>query len=73
MLLTMLLWALLIILVVADTVMTAMMFVRLYANAAEERLEREVGEKMARDRVDEGFENIMRFSVNGTTGFESEE
>lgn len=60
-------------LMAADLSLTALVFVRLYANAAEERLERKVGEHIARDRMDEGFENIMSFSVNGKTGFESEE
>ncbi len=27
--------------------------------------------RQEKDPVDEGFENIMRFSVNGQTGFES--
>lgn len=41
----------------------------------EERNERAVEKAMeqaAADPIDEGFENIMRFSVNGKTGFERE-
>lgn len=39
------------------------------ARAEAERAE----EKEARDKIDEGIENIMTFSVGGKTGFEGDE
>ena len=57
----------------ADTVLLALVFLRLYSNAAEERLDREVEHHLSRDKMEQGIENIMTFSVNGKTGFEGQD
>ena len=54
---------------------TAGLYRRLLLPSEEERNERAVEKAMeqaAADPIDEGFENIMRFSVNGKTGFETQ-
>ena len=57
-----------------DLVVTAATYRRLFSPSEEERNERAVEKAMEQrqDPMDEGFENIMRFSVNGKTGFEPE-
>ena len=45
---------------------TATVYYKLFAPSAEERTDAAVEKEM----MDEGFENIMTFSVNGKTGFE---
>lgn len=62
-------------LLVLDLAVTVHLSHRILAPSEEERNERAVElamEKAAADPMDEGFENIMRFSVNGKTGFEQE-
>ena len=60
--------------VLLDLVVTAATYRRLFSPSEEERNERAVEKAMEQrqDPMDEGFENIMRFSVNGKTGFEQE-
>lgn len=61
--------------VLLDLAVTAATYRRLFSPSEEERNERAVEKAMeqaAADPIDEGFENIMRFSVNGKTGFERE-
>lgn len=58
-----------------DLAVTVRLYCRLLLPSEEERNERAVTEAMeqaAADPIDEGFENIMRFSVNGKTGFETD-
>ena len=66
-------------LILLDLAVTAALYIRLCLPDEQERLERRVeaaqerAMEAQRDRgelMDEGFENIMRFSVNGKTGFE---
>lgn len=61
-------------LMVLDLAVTVHLSLRLLTPGEEERNERAVEQAMkaAADPMDEGFENIMRFSVNGKTGFEQE-
>lgn len=62
------------ILLLANLAVTAALYIRLCLPSEEQRSEAAV-EKALResaDPMDEGFENIMRFSVNGKTGFETE-
>ena len=62
-------------LLLVDLVLTAGLYRRLVLPSEEERNERAVEqsmEKAAADPMDEGFENIMRFAVNGKTGFETQ-
>lgn len=66
------------ILLVVETVETAMhvaLFTREFrkekTKKADEKVEHEL-RKQAPDPIDEGFENIMRYAVNGKTGFEQE-
>lgn len=61
-------------LLVLDLAVTVHLSYRILAPGEEERNERAVEQAMkaAADPMDEGFENIMRFSVNGKTGFEQE-
>ena len=60
--------------VLLDLAVTAVTYRRLFSPSEEERNERAVEKAMEQrqDPMDEGFENIMRFSVNGKTGFEQE-
>ena len=59
---------------IAETTMHAVLFTRELrrekAKKTDERVEREM--QRAADPIDEGFENIMRFAVNGKTGFDAE-
>ena len=50
---------------------TSALFAREFFNTKEQRVEREM-QKPPPDPIDEGFENIMRYAVNGKTGFERE-
>lgn len=50
--------------------MTAAMFTKVCVPSREERTDAAVEREMEKGSVDEGFENIMRYSVNGKTGFE---
>lgn len=63
--------------VVADLALTAVVFVKTCCPTPGERtdkqVEREMAEAVRPDPMDEGFENIMRFAVNGKTGFEPDE
>ena len=62
-------------LLLVNLVLTAGLYRRLLLPSEEERNERAVQKAMdqaAADPMDEGFENIMRFSVNGKTGFETQ-
>lgn len=65
---------LLLLAVLLDLGVTAATYHRLFSPSEEERNERAVEKAMEQmqDPMDEGFENIMRFSVNGKTGFEQE-
>lgn len=63
------------VMLLADLAMTAALYHKLVRPSEEERNEAAVEEAMRQeaakaDPMDEGFENIMRFSVNGKTGFE---
>lgn len=63
--------------VVVNLLLTAAVFVKTCIPSADERTDRQVElameESQRPDPMDEGFENIMRFSVNGKTGFERDE
>ena len=61
-------------LLVLDLAVTVHLSHRILAPNEEERNERavELAMEQAADPMDEGFENIMRFAVNGKTGFEQE-
>lgn len=65
-------------LVVLNLSITARLYIRLVLPDEESRNEAAVEQAMDRERkeaadaMDEGFENIMRFSVKGKTGFETE-
>ena len=50
---------------------TSALFAREFFKTKEQRVEREM-QKPPPDPIDEGFENIMRYAVNGKTGFERE-
>ena len=73
----MLLMSLLTAAVAVDLLLTAAVFVKTCLPAPAERADRKVElaveESQRPDPMDEGFENIMRFSVNGKTGFEKDE
>ena len=47
------------------------LYIKLFVPTRKDRLERRVEQNMTRDRMDEGVENIMTFSVKGRTGFEN--
>ena len=49
---------------------TAAVYCKLCLPSREERTDAAVEREMEKGSVDEGFENIMRYSVNGKTGFE---
>lgn len=70
---TLILLLFVLLLAAADTVLLALVFLRLYANDPEERLEREVEKHLSRDKMEQGIENILTFSVNGKTGFEGQD
>lgn len=61
-----------------NVALTAGLLVKLLVPSEEQRNERKAEQAMAdsaqreKDAMDEGFDNIMRFSVNGKTGFEIE-
>lgn len=63
--------------VVVNLLLTAAVFVKTCLPTPDERTDRQVElaveESQRPDPMDEGFENIMRFSVNGKTGFEQDE
>ena len=73
----MLLMSLLTAAVAVDLLLTAAVFVKTCLPTPDERTDRQVElaveESQRPDPMDEGFENIMRFSVNGKTGFEQDE
>lgn len=50
---------------------TSALFAREFFKTKEQRVEQEM-QKPPPDPIDEGFENIMRYAVNGKTGFERE-
>ena len=54
---------------------TSALFAREFFKTKEQRTEQRVEQEMQKtppDPIDEGFENIMRYAVNGKTGFEQE-
>lgn len=53
---------------------TSALFARGFFKTKEQRTEQRVEQEMHKppDPIDEGFENIMRYAVNGKTGFERE-
>lgn len=68
-------------LLVADVILTAAVFALTAYNAhdmgkhrreaaAEAAVDAAMDEQYKRSSIDEGFENIMAYSVNGRTGFE---
>lgn len=62
-------------LLLLNLAVTLRLYCKLLLPDERERNERAVEQAMkesAADPMDEGFDNIMRFSVNGKTGFESE-
>lgn len=65
-----------IVLLVCDIVLEALVYRKLEHKAAERRLDEQVEQAMeperraGADEFNEGFDNIMRFAVNGRTGFE---
>lgn len=72
----MVLQIIIIVLLAADIALEAIMYRKLNGNAAERRLDEQVEQAMETERreredeFNEGFDNIMRFAVNGKTGFE---
>lgn len=67
----MLILGVLTVLVVINLVMTALLFTKVCCKTPTQRLDEEVErESMRRSReMDEGFDNLMRYSVNGNDGF----
>jgi hypothetical protein len=67
----MLILGMLVVLVVLNLVLTALMFNKMFCKTPAQRLDEEVErESMRRSReMDEGFDNLMRYSVNGNDGF----
>ena len=63
----------LVVLVAFNFILTALVFWKLYGKSAAERLDAAVEEEQEAIRrsreMDEGFDNLMRFSVRGTDGF----
>ena len=53
---------------------TSALFAREFFKTKEQRTEQRVEQEMHKppDPIDEGFENIMRYAVNGKTRFERE-
>lgn len=72
----MVLQIIIIVLLAADIALEAVLYRKLNGNAAERRLDEQVEQAMEtehrerEDEFNEGFDNIMRFAVNGKTGFE---
>lgn len=72
----MVLQIIIIVLLAADIALEAVLYRKLNGNAAERRLDEQVEQAMETERreredeFNEGFDNIMRFAVNGKTGFE---
>lgn len=72
----MVLQIIIIVFLAADIALEAIMYRKLNGNAAERRLDEQVEQAMETERreredeFNEGFDNIMRFAVNGKTGFE---
>jgi len=66
--------SMILLLLLLDLGLTLRLYCRLLLPSEEERNERavELAMEQAADPMDEGFENIMRFAVNGKTGFEQE-
>ena len=67
----------LIVLSILNLALTAAVFTKLYTPNAGDRTRAGVSGSPQRtgeevNHIDEGFENIMRFEVNGATGFEVE-
>lgn len=62
--------ALIFLVAVANCAMTAVMLTKLCCKSEEQRTEEAVEAAMQRDKIDEGFENIMNYSVCGKTGME---
>lgn len=58
------------VLLTLEFLMTGAMFAKVCMPSEEQRNESRVEREMEKGSVDEGFENIMRYSVNGKTGFE---
>ena len=67
----MLILGMLVILVAFNLVLTALIFNKMFGKTPAQRLDEEVErESMRRSReMDEGFDNLMRYSVNGNDGF----
>ena len=65
--------ALLLVCSVLELVMLGYLLRKLFAEGKElpEEDTEQANRREQRERIDEGFENIMMFSVNGKTGFES--
>ncbi len=60
----------------ADFVMTALLFRKICVKSAEEKNDEAVEaalDELRMASIDEGFQNIMSYSVNGATGFEAED
>ena len=55
-----------------DLALTGYLACRAFAADREKRQDEEFDRLLRDNAVDEGFENIMRFSVRGQTGFEPE-
>ena len=67
--------AALLVLTIIVLVETSALFAREFFKTKEQRTEQRVEQEMQKpppDPIDEGFENIMRYAVNGKTGFEQE-
>lgn len=62
---------------VLDLAVTSALFIKLCIPSAAERTDAKAQRGMhqppeEQNPIDEGFENIMRFEVNGATGFEGD-
>lgn len=70
----MLLEILILLAVLADVGLTLALYLRVTRRDAEAALDDKVNEMMQaeRDKMSEGLDNIMMFSVNGKTGMEPE-
>ena len=58
-------------LLLCNIVLTSVLIYKLFGKTAEERLDDEVERESARRsrEMDEGFDNLMRYSVRGMDGF----
>lgn len=70
----------LLVLTALDLIVSVSIWLRLFRPGAEEKLEAAVETAREREAEDargrelqEGFENLMRYSVNGMTGFEQQD